>query len=71
MELHEWTLKFVTDSLLLHSAVYTSYRYIKGTSKTVPLHVMKLYGGYGGIVPLNGNVSTIRRGVVSFTQRPL
>jgi len=30
MELHEWTLKFVTVSLLFQSAVYRSYRYIKG-----------------------------------------
>jgi hypothetical protein len=69
MELHERTLKFVIASLLYHSAVYTSYRYIKDTSKTVPLYVMKEYGGTAAVGPLNGNVSTNSRGVASFTQR--
>jgi len=71
MELHEWTLRFFTALCLFHSDVDSSYRYTKGKSKTVPLHVMKEYGGYGGIVSLTGKVSTKRRRRVSFTQRPL
>jgi hypothetical protein len=71
MELHEWTLRFVIASFLFHSFVYSIYRYIKGTRKTVPLYVMKEYEGTAIVVPLTGNVSTKRRGVVSFTQRLL
>jgi hypothetical protein len=41
VELDERTLKFVIASFLFHSAAYSSYRYIKGTSKAVPLHVMR------------------------------
>ena len=49
MELHELTFKFVTASLLFHSTVFRSYRNTKGKIKAAPLHVMKEYGGYGGI----------------------
>jgi hypothetical protein len=61
VERHEWTLKFVIASFLFHSAVYSSYRYIKGTSKAVPLHVMKGYGGGEGIVPRIDYISTLWR----------
>ena len=59
MELHEWTLRFFTSLCLFRSDVDSSYRHTKGKSKTVPLHVMKQYGRYGIIVPLNGKISTI------------
>ena len=58
VKLYERTLVVsVTASFVFHSAVYGSYKNIKGTSKAVPLHVMKAYGGSGGTVPRTANLS--------------